>query len=179
MLGIMIAPSTTSLYPQFRRFDPGTDLEAVLGVYERAIGGLDPHLYSRAQRQAWLRWCSDPRKVLFCLHRGLTLLALVDNEVAGFAQLHPRHLINMLYVDPHFSRQGVATQLVFKLEDAARKEGTELLETRASHASRNVFSRCGYQARGRDIIYSGGIAIARNVMSKPLTSTPEVLSETS
>ena len=164
----MSAQSLIAPPARFRRFDPEHDLAQVLDVYARAINGLDPHIYSRAQREAWLNWRDDSRKALISLSRGLTVVAFQGGTLAGFAQLHPSHLVNMLYVAPEHSRQGVGTQLIFKLEKAARRQGVGTLETKASHASRHVFARCGFQLTGRDIIHAGGVALARNLMAKPL-----------
>ncbi len=169
----MFASSTITPVTRFRRFDANGDLTPLLDVYERAIGGLDPHLYSHAQRQAWRHWGDDTGKALHCLNRGLTVVALQGDRLAGFAQLYPYNLINMLYVAPEHSRQGIGTQLVFKLEKVARRRGVEVLETRASHASRRVFSRCGFQLTGSDVVHAGGVAIARNLMIKTLQSDPK------
>ena len=60
---------------------------------ERAARGLGV----ARRRQAGLRRLAD----------ALTLLAMIDGAVAGFASLKGADVIDMLFVDPEFARQGV------------------------------------------------------------------------
>ena len=55
------------------------------------------------------------------LAEALTLLAMIDGAIAGFASLKGADEIDMLYVDPEFARQGVGRALVDALDEARRR----------------------------------------------------------
>ncbi len=52
----------------------------------------------------------------------LTLLAMIDGAIAGFASLKGADEIDMLFVEPEFARQGVGRTLVDALTRLAQRE---------------------------------------------------------
>ena len=75
---------------------------------ERAARGLGVARRRRSRRSA--------RR----LAEALTLLAVIDGAVAGFASLKGADQIDMLFVDPEFARQGVGRTLVDALDKTCR-----------------------------------------------------------
>lgn len=149
-------------------FDAQQHLKRVLALYQRAIRALDDALYSPRERHAWESWGQDPKRTGQLLAQGITLLGVNDGQLMGFAQLWPRNCINMLYLDPAFGRQGVATGLVARMEAEARLAGVVWLNTRASKASRPLFQRLGFVVRQQEWVRAQGVNLARAHMVKRL-----------
>lgn len=157
--------------PDFQRLSAEQPTAPLLALYRRAILGLDDGLYSQPQKQLWLDWAEFPEIAARLLREGITLTAAINGQLTGFVQLHPLHTINMLYVDPDWSRRGIGTNLVRAAEQIARHCGARSLTTRASHASRPVFQRIGFEENEMERIKaSPEVSIDRMVMLKPLSA---------
>ena len=69
----------------------------------------------------------------------LTLLAMIDGAVAGFASLKGADEIDMLFVDPEFARQGAGRALIDALARLAQARGAKRLTVEASELSAPSF----------------------------------------
>lgn len=156
---------------QYQRLQPTMDGRPLLSLYRRSITALGDEVYSSAQRIAWAQWANDAVRADTQLRQGLTVMALAHGTVVGFAQLHPGHLVNMLYVDDGWQRQGIGKGLVLQLDAVARRAGMTTLWTRASSASFALFQNLGFEAAHQEDVRAGnGIILTRTLMRKPLTS---------
>lgn len=152
-----------------QRLQPEHDTAALLELYRRAIADIDDGLYSEPEKQLWIQWADTPEVADQLLRQGITLLAEKEGYLRGFAQLTSGHLINMLYVDPESSRQGVGFLLIQALVQIARHRNAARIHTQASHASRSLFERAGFSVEGPAAINaSPNVCIARTAMVKDL-----------
>lgn len=103
------------------------------------------------------------------------LVAEVDGgRVAGFAQFLPGEgVIEGVYVDPDFSRQGVGRALVAAVEDEAVRLGIARISLDASLNAVPFYSALGYAIEG-DLRHplGGGHSIGCKLMSKRLCAEP-------
>ncbi len=153
----------------YRRLLPSMDSRPLLSLYRRSISAVEDDLYSLAQRTAWAQWANDVTKADHQLRQGLTILALANGNAVGFAQLFPGSMVNMLYVDEGWQRQGIGKGLVARLEAVAYKRGTMTMTTRASDASFPLFRSLGFEASRQEQVHAaGGITLTRTLMYKPL-----------
>jgi GNAT superfamily N-acetyltransferase len=81
------------------------------------------------------------------------LVAEDADRVQGFASLvassAARCELDLLYVDPHFTRRGVARALIDAIEEQARVNDVAELWVDASIPAAVVFERLGYQIQER------------------------------
>ena len=82
----------------------------------------------------------------------MTLLAVIDGLVAGFASLKGGEEIDMLFVDPEFARQGVGRTLVDALTKLAEARGAKRLTAEASDVAKPLFERLGFTAQQRNLV---------------------------
>ncbi|MFO7787650.1 MAG: GNAT family N-acetyltransferase [Halospina sp.] len=157
----------------YQRLLPEADSTPLLSLYRRSIAAVDDGFYSAAQRHAWTQWAADATSADAQLRQGLTVMALADGSTVGFAQLCPAHLVNMLYVDDSWQRQGIGKGLVAQLETIARQSGIATLTTRASDVSLPLFRHLGFEPVRREPIHAGGgVTLMRTLMHKPLHQAP-------
>ena len=157
----------------YQRLLPEADSTPLLSLYRRSIASVDDGLYSPEQRHAWTRWAADAASADAQLRQGLTVIALANGSTVGFAQLCPAHLVNMLYVDDSWQRQGIGRNLVRRLETVARQSGIATLTTRASDVSLPLFRHLGFEPVRRETVHAGeGVVLMRTLMHKPLHSHP-------
>ena len=122
--------------------------------------------YSDEQRDAWAARADDTVAFGARLAGSLTLVALIDGEPVGFASLRSEGEIDMLYVDPRFGRNGVASALIDALTRLAGARGVEQLTSEVSDTARPLFERHGFVAQRRNLVQIDDQWLANTTMTK-------------
>lgn len=143
------------------------DLPALIDVFVDSIEELTQDDYDEEQRTAWIASAENEEKFGENLANGLTILAEVEGEIAGFATLRGS-VLHMLYVHSAFAHQGVATALCDGLERLAAARGVKELTTDASDTAQPFFKQRGYEPRQRNSVERAGVWLANTTMAKPL-----------
>ena len=71
-------------------------------------------------------------------------MEIIDGRVVGFTDLDDDGYVDMLFVDPNFGRQGVATSMLAATIALARQRRTVALTTYASLTAKLLFERHGF-----------------------------------
>jgi putative acetyltransferase len=137
-------------------------------IFRLSIEELAAEDYDADQREAWASRADDEQAFGAKLAGELTLLAMIDGAVAGFASLKGADEIDMLFVDPEFARQGVGRTLVDALTRLAQARGAKRLTTEASDVAKPLFERLGFAAQKRNIVHKGDQWLANTTMAKTL-----------
>ena len=87
------------------------DTKRCAEIFRSSIEELAAEDYGEEQREAWAARADDEQAYGARLAEALTLLAVIDGAVAGFASLKGADEIDMLFVEPEFARQGVGRLL--------------------------------------------------------------------
>ena len=124
------------------------DAEATLSIFLRAVRETARAHYSADQVEAWAADSGDLDSWAVARAAAHTQLAIVDGHVAGFTDLDDHGYIDMLFVDPDFGRQGIASALLGSMIALARQRGLPAVTTFASLTSRPVFERHGFVITG-------------------------------
>jgi putative acetyltransferase len=124
------------------------DAEATLAIFLRAVRKTARAHYSAEQVAAWAADSGDLESWAAARAAANTQLAIIDGHVAGFTDLDDRGYIDMLFVDPDFGRQGIASALLASMVALARQRGLSAVTTFASLTSRPVFERHGFVITG-------------------------------
>jgi putative acetyltransferase len=160
MASFRAAPSLRPLLP--------ADAPLLAGLFRESVETLAEEFYDEAQRAAWAASAEDEAAFAAKLTQGLTVVALVEKEIAGFATLEKNETIEMLYVHPDFARQGVGAMLLDALEKLAAARGTITLGVEASDAARDFFAKRGFTAQSRNTVEINGEWLGRTRMTKSL-----------
>ncbi|MEM1407434.1 MAG: GNAT family N-acetyltransferase [Bacteroidota bacterium] len=119
-----------------------SDLEAILILYVKSIQETCKNDYSYEQIEAWTASVEDRDKWLTRIKEQCFILIELADELAGFASLENNSYIDLMYVDPRFQGQGVATRLLREL--LALTNASELT-TDASITARPFFEKHGFE----------------------------------
>jgi putative acetyltransferase len=155
--------AATSLRPLL----PG-DAPRLVALFRESVETLAEEFYDEDQRAAWAARAEDEAAFAARLAQALTIVAVVEKEIAGFATLEKNETIEMLYIHPDFARQGVGATLLDALEKLAAARGTTTLEVEASDAARDFFTKRGFTAQSRNTVEIDGEWLGRTRMSKAL-----------
>jgi putative acetyltransferase len=157
-----------SMKTSLRPFLPA-DLPRVAAIFRASIEELTSEDYNEAQQAAWAA-LADEDEFAARLARDLTLVALLQGEIAGFASLRGQDHIVMLYVDPRAAGQGVATTLCDALEKLVGARGATKLSVDASDTARGFFEKRGYQPLHRQTVDCFGEWLGNTAMEKRLAA---------
>lgn len=152
----------------WRRYVPGRDAPALATLFRASVATLAATRYDAAQRVAWAAAADDLADFDARLARGVTLVAECDGAAVAFGQLFPLDHVEMLYVAPAWSRRGLATALLARLEALAREARSTVLSTDASAVSRPVFERAGFSLISSESVWRDGVSLPRFHLCKPL-----------
>jgi len=149
------------------------DAKRCAEIFRSSVEELAADDYDEAQREAWASRADDEQAFGAKLAGELTLLAVIDDAIAGFASLKGAEEIDMLFVDPEFARQGVGRTLVDALTRLAEARGAKRLTTEASDVAKPLFEREGFTAQKRNLVRKGDQWLANTTMTKTLGAEPK------
>jgi putative acetyltransferase len=155
--------------PGLRPFLP-SDAATLAALFRASIDELGAEDYDVEQREAWASVADDGPAFAARLANALTLVALVDGEIAGFASLKDNAQVDMLYVRPDLAGQGVGGALADAIEKLAGARGAQKLTVDASDAARDFFAGRGYVAQSRNTVSIGGEWLGNTTMVKELAA---------
>jgi len=143
------------------------DAPALARLFRESVEILAKEEYTDDQRAAWAAASDDVAAFAQKLANSLTLVAIREREIAGFASFNNGHL-DLLYVSPDHAREGVATTLVDAIEKLAVARGLKEIETDASDVAHDFFKGRGYVATQRNTVSLNGEWFANTTMKKQL-----------
>ncbi|MDJ0448386.1 GNAT family N-acetyltransferase [Methylocystis sp. JR02] len=149
-----------------------SDAAALAALFRASIEALAAEDYDADQREAWASAADDEAAFAARLAGALTIVALADGEIAGFASLKDNKLLDMLYVRPDFAGQGVGAALADAIEKLAGARGTKTLTVEASDTARDFFAARGYVAQSRNTVTIAGEWLGNTTMTKQLAAPP-------
>lgn len=158
--------------PGLRPFLPA-DAATLAALFRASVETLAAEDYSDDQRAAWASLADDEAAFGARLAAELTIVALVDHKVAGFAALKDNVGFDMLYVAPEMSRRGVGAALADAVEKLATARGTTTLTAQVSDAARDFFTARGYVGQSRNTREVNGHWLGNTTMTKQLTPSVE------
>ncbi|MFD1421124.1 GNAT family N-acetyltransferase [Lactiplantibacillus songbeiensis] len=121
-----------------------TDFPAIRALFKHTIRVTNARDYSAEQLAAWIG--NDDQVTLTAWQQSLlahvTLVAIQDEQLVGFADMSDAGYLDRLYVQPAYQRQGVATALVDGLIAAV---SVKTYTTAASITARPFFERQNFR----------------------------------
>jgi putative acetyltransferase len=151
------------------------DAKLCLAIFRASIDATASEDYDEDQIEAWKSRADDVPAFAGRLVEALTLLASRDGTVAGFASLKGAASIDMLYVDPAFSRGGVGAALIDALLRLAEARGVDRVTSDVSDTAKPLFERRGFVAERRNLVLVRdqwlGNTTMNKALSKPAAST--------
>lgn len=158
--------------PALRPYLPA-DADACADVFRLAIEVLTEEDYGQDKREAWMSTADDEEAFAARLAGGLTLVVAGEEEgILGFGTLKDNSHIDMLYTQPDFIRQGVATLIMNALEKLGAARGAKNFTVDASDTAEPFFAARGYIANQRNTVHVAGEWLGNTTMKKTLGEGP-------
>ncbi len=144
------------------------DAPVLAELFRASVEEFGPEDYSAPQVEAWSAVAEDEAAFAKRLADELTIVAMLEGEVAGFASLKGADVLDLLYVHPFASRKGVATQLCEALEKLAAARKATVITADVSDCAQPFFAARNYAPLKRNIVFLGDEALGNTTMTKKL-----------
>lgn len=155
--------------PQIRPYR-STDAEVLSQIYRESVISLGAQYYTPEQVRVWAMHPENMDDFRRDLAEGITLVAELPNkEVVAFGQLNPPDYIAYLYCHPAYARHGIGSALYRELETVSREAGKCQIWVEASHCSRPLLEKFGFQVVATEHPVRHGVVFERFRMEKILT----------
>ena len=142
-------------------------------IFRDSIEELTSDDYTEAQQEVWASVADNVADFGKKLSGQLTLVATMEGSPVGFASLEGKDKIDMLYVHPAATGQGVGAMLVDALEKLAGSRGEAKIVVDASDSARGFFEKRGYVAQQRNTVSVGDEWLANTTLHKQLAAKRE------
>jgi len=121
-----------------------SNAERIFEIHRDAILNIEDYLYSQDLKQAWAPENSKRAEKIIISEQYYTVVAIIDKKVVGFGSVTENNL-KLLYVDPNFQQQGVATKILQHLEERIPKP----IELKVSKNAVEFYHKHGYKIRSK------------------------------
>lgn len=142
------------------------DLAAILDVFEMSIRVLCEEDYTKEQIEVWAMAGEKTEKWRTRIELQYFLVATIDEKIVGFAALEGWNYVDLMYIHPDFTGQGIASQLYEQLEQAAKANGSGYLLSDVSITARPFVEQRGFRLLHPNQNLIGGVEIINFRMRK-------------
>lgn len=146
-----------------REYQP-TDCEEIAQLFYNTIHTINAKDYTKEQLDVWATGEVDLEKWNQSLLNNYCVVVIQNKKIVGFGDIDKTGYLDRLYVHKDYQRQGIATVICDKLEQA----GYEKITTHASITSRPFFEERRYKLISKQEVLRQGIVLVNFVMEKEL-----------
>lgn len=150
-----------------RKYKP-EDCATLAELFYNTVHTVNAADYSKDQLDVWATGEIDLDKWNKSFLNHTTLIAEMDDQIVGFADMDNSGYLDRLYVHKDYQRNGIATELVKALEVAMKKENVICFETYASITAKPFFEKLGYRVKAENIVERNGILLKNFRMIKSI-----------
>lgn len=142
-------------------------------LFAQSIEELTAEDYTEDQRLAWITRAEDAEAFADRLGAMVTLVVQMDGQYLGFGSLKDNTVLDMLYVHPYATGQGVGTALADALERLAAARGATEISVEASDTAQPFFVERGYVPGRRNLVPIDDEWLSNTTMTKQLVPKGE------
>jgi putative acetyltransferase len=148
-----------------RKYRP-SDCPIMAKLFYDTVHTVNAKDYTEEQINAWATGNVDLDEWNQSFTGHYTLVAEINGEIAGFADMDDKGYLDKLYVHKDFQRRGIATALVKELERNAQKAGVHTFITYASITAKPFFEKIGYTVKAENQVVRNGVILVNYKMVK-------------
>ncbi len=144
------------------------DCPKLIHLFKDTIHRVNAKDYTPEQIAVWADAPIDLNKWNERFEHSHTLVAVIDNEIAGFANMEESGYLDCLYVHADHQRKGIASTLCDALEASCQASA---FITEASITASSFFLKRGYDILKKQTVVRSGIELTNFVMCKSASNS--------
>jgi len=151
-----------------------SDLEALVGLFQRSVREVASRDYSPLEVSAWAPELPELDAWARRLDAGGVFVYEHNAEISGFARVDDTGCFDLLYVHPKTQRQGVARALFDRVISWAASRGIRHLHAEVSVTAQPFFERMGFHVVKEQTVERRGVSLRNVRMEKQIDAEPSV-----
>ena len=120
------------------------DVEEMKELFCQTIEFVCNKDYTAQQIEAWIATSNNSNRWQEIIQLQRVLLALINTKIIGFGTLKNGNYIDLFYIHKDFQKQGIATAILSKLEDEAKKMLSKTITADVSITAKSFFEKQGF-----------------------------------
>ena len=145
-----------------RPYRPADCLETAALFYQ-TVHTINAKDYSARQRDAWAKKQRDLTLWNRSFLNHLSLVAVENKTIVGFADIHKDGYLDRLYVHKDHQRRGIAAALCDRMEKSVLAPA---ITVHASVTALPFFLKRGYRIQKRQTVFRNGVFLTNSRMEK-------------
>lgn len=145
-----------------------SDLEEIQKLYIETIQSVCKNDYNPEQIEAWISGVKNKERWIEVIEKQFVLLAVIENQIAGFGTLKDGNYIDFFYIHKDFQRQGIADKILNELELEARKYNSKIITSDISITAKPFFEKKGFIVKAEQINLRLNVELINYKMEKEL-----------
>jgi putative acetyltransferase len=150
-----------------RPFKPSNTPE-LIKLFRDAVHTINIQHYGPEQVAVWAPEDIDQDKWLKSLAENITLVAELDGEIVGFADMTHEGYLDRLYVHKDYQGRFISFRLFKHIEQAARELDLTKITTNCSITAKIPAERMGFKVIKEQTVVRKGVELINYVMEKEL-----------
>jgi len=128
-----------------------TDIVDITRLFFETIQTINSKDYTQEEIDDWSSWHSDYEKWNARITEQYFIVATFDSKIAGFASLATDGCVDLLYVHKDCQGQGIAGQLLSKLEKKAVEQNNREIYSEVSITAKAFFEKRGFCVKQKQL----------------------------
>lgn len=145
-----------------------SDLKEMQELYLGTIQSVCTNDYNPAQIEAWTSGVHNTERWIDVIRTQFVLLAVIENKIVGFGTLKDGNYMDFFYIHKEHQRQGIANELLTKLELEAQIQHSKIITSDISITAKPFFERKGFTVKAEQRNIRLGVELINYKMEKEL-----------
>jgi len=143
-----------------------SDLEEMQKLFVETIQSVCKNDYNPEQIKAWVSGVKNKERWIEVIDKQFVLLAIIENQIAGFGTLKDKNYVDFFYIHKDFQRQGIADKILAHLEFEAENNNSKFITSDVSITAKPFFEKKGYRVIAEQKNIVKGVEIINYKMEK-------------
>ncbi|MBT8272583.1 MAG: GNAT family N-acetyltransferase [Bacteroidia bacterium] len=144
------------------------DLQEITSILRDTIRHVNSKDYNPLQIAVWSGAADDTERWLKRINDYYFIVAEQNDRVVGFAYLSAANYFGGLFVDKDLQGKGIATRLLNDIEDKAKDNGYDIIESDVSITALPFFEKHGYTVERKQRKLVKGMVFENFIVSKEI-----------
>jgi GNAT superfamily N-acetyltransferase len=120
------------------------DVGKITQLFRDTIQNVNSKDYPEDEIEDWSSWWTDHDKWQKRIEEQYFIKAMIEDKIVGFSSLATDGYLDFMFTHKDYQRQGVAANLISKIEKKAKEQGNNLIYSDVSITAKGFFERYGY-----------------------------------
>lgn len=121
------------------------DVDMITHLFRDTVQRINSKDYPADQIEDWSSWWTDREKWLKKIEEQYFIKAMIDGKIVGFSSIDPDGYFDFIFTHKDHQRQGVAGQLLKKVEKKAMEQGNTRIYSDVSLTAKGFFEKHDYK----------------------------------